>query len=1225
MNKYLLRIFTLVCLGDSLLFALPDSPSVVAGKVQFQHSEQQMHITSASDRSIINWKTFSSELGEVIKIDMPNSSSAVLNRVTSNIPSQIMGMISSNGHVYLINQNGILFGKNTYARVGALTASTLDLSDDLFLSGDEHTFLGHHCASLINKGQLFAQEGDVCLIGPHVVNEGSITCPRGTAALLAGKKIVASPEKHIVICLDPVDSNKIGLEQAGSIHARNVEMIADGHLYGLAIQHSGITHAVGFKEEGGRIHLYAQEGQVEVGASSRVIALSDDGSHEIQILGKNVAVKDNALIDVSAEQQAGKLFIGGGLNGKGLSTAKTAVVESSVRLLSDAKIAGDGGQVVVWSDEDTQFHGFASVRGGCLSGNGGFAEISGTRLDVQGVVDARAPQGKIGTVLFDPTDMEIGPGGNISISVSGLFSKTIRGTASTAHLSIATLNTNLLLANVLVTTASSASGNGDLSLNGDITINATVGTDLTFDVEGDFNLAHNIVFQGLLESSVFTINTVKDFNVTDDVVFDFEGQRIDFNIGRNVNIDGSFEFNDTTFGAGSDCTLTAGQAITFNQQTAIEGFSSFSAEAFGPININAPFSTTQTPSIELITSLPVGGPYETPPVITVSGEGNITTTAGQLLIDSSDDIVLGNFVINASSGDIMLVAAKNVYIGGHENPTILGVNTGTISITALEDVAVTGGYRSGAFAQIGSQGPGVIAQPSPQLLDVNADIQLSIGGSLIVAGGNVNEDAYALIGHGIPNADGGAIQGDIDILFTSLDTGSVLIIGGNKENAFAQIGHLNGSTTNGVTVSGDITNGLGGSVAIPNMLLCRGGFKSGAYALFGHGGKTSPSPDVFSGTMRAQAEDVVILAGTNNQPGTFAAFGFYVDGVEGSSGVSVTSPLVELSGSQNLEIHSQANANASVGARVVTSTLSFATLDVTQMNVATDWLAMRAGVNQINPNEVFLGVFGGSLASLTGENSSTNAISNLSVNVGESFSLEVSNIAEHTQVQGLITNGNIGSSTVNPQLLDFTVEGYALLLSGNNRVAIRSIDQLDFQCGTLQPNSDLMLFASSEGEAFIDCQNITAGSSITSGSDIVLQAVNASNPAYLQVSNVASANALQVIANQSIEVGSQSYIEHQGTGDLTLVVDNAFPTAPDSGPGAFIINANAHVGRLGGGSLRIFTADRAQNTAAGINNFNGQTFVPGPLFVNSQTERWGIYFPNAFIGSNNYAFFYKNN
>ncbi|MBS0621327.1 MAG: filamentous hemagglutinin N-terminal domain-containing protein [Verrucomicrobia bacterium] len=91
------------------------------------------------------------------------------------------------------------------------------------------------------------------------------------------------------------------------------------------------------------------------------------------------------------------------------------------------------------------------------------------------------------------------------------------------------------------------------------------------------------------------------------------------------------------------------------------------------------------------------------------------------------------------------------------------------------------------------------------------------------------------------------------------------------------------------------------------------------------------------------------------------------------------------------------------------------------------------------------------------------------------------------------------------------------------------------------------------------------------------------------------------------------------TGPITLIVDNAFPSPPGIGSGAFNLSANSSISTTS--TLRIFTAEQGQNTILGT--LNGSTFTPGPLFVDSATEQWNTYYPSSF-GGTPYTLFYKN-
>ena len=89
------------------VFSLPSSPEVISGKVAVQSGEKTMQI-EASDKAIINYSDFSLGKYESLEFIQPSTSSSVLNRVTGENPSQILGSIESNGRVFLVNEKGCI-------------------------------------------------------------------------------------------------------------------------------------------------------------------------------------------------------------------------------------------------------------------------------------------------------------------------------------------------------------------------------------------------------------------------------------------------------------------------------------------------------------------------------------------------------------------------------------------------------------------------------------------------------------------------------------------------------------------------------------------------------------------------------------------------------------------------------------------------------------------------------------------------------------------------------------------------------------------------------------------------------------------------------------------------------------------------------------------------------------------------------------------------------------
>jgi len=173
-----------------LALAAPTGGQISAGLGSIAQAGANTTITQSSQNLAINWQSFGIGASEAVNFIQPNASAIALNRVLGQDPSQILGSLSANGQVFILNPNGVLFGKGSQVNVGGLTASTLNISDADFMAGN-HTFSnGGTAGSVVNQGTLTAAQGGyIALLAPEVRNEGVISATLGTALLAAGDKV----------------------------------------------------------------------------------------------------------------------------------------------------------------------------------------------------------------------------------------------------------------------------------------------------------------------------------------------------------------------------------------------------------------------------------------------------------------------------------------------------------------------------------------------------------------------------------------------------------------------------------------------------------------------------------------------------------------------------------------------------------------------------------------------------------------------------------------------------------------------------------------------------------------------------------------------------------------------------------------------------------------------------------------------------------------------------
>jgi filamentous hemagglutinin family protein len=491
---------------------LPAGGIVSAGDAEILQTTNGLDIKQTSQNAIINWSDFSISAGGSVVFN--NGSGATLNRVTGTGISKIDGNLSATGSLYLVNRNGIVIGKDgVISTGGSFIASTLGIKDKDFLDGGNMTFSGENAATIINKGKIGSLGGDVALISRHIRNEGTLEAPEGTVGLAAGREVLlrdaALDDGKFLVRVGDADSS---ITEAGMINAAHAELRAHGgNIYALAGNKGGAINANGTAKAGGRIFLTAGGGKVRISKPARAtrarvspssagnaagnsIAINADivsvagllqaGSTvgtggKIDIGGRDISL-ENASIDVSGATGGGDIRIGGAWQGGdfgALPTADQVSLDEGTLLTASATQAGDGGEVVVWSDSFTRFAGKIEARG-ADTGKGGDAEVSGkAKLAYSGFTDLSAESGAFGDLLLDPY--------NVTISdEAGANSTGTSATGDDSIITVATLEAALAGANVEITTSPSGGTGtqaGDILVADDVNWDADTVLTLTAD------------------------------------------------------------------------------------------------------------------------------------------------------------------------------------------------------------------------------------------------------------------------------------------------------------------------------------------------------------------------------------------------------------------------------------------------------------------------------------------------------------------------------------------------------------------------------------------------------------------------------------------------------------------------------------------------------------------------------------------------------------------------
>lgn len=265
-------------------------------------------INQSTQNAAINWQSFNVGATEAVRFVQPNSNSVTLNRVLGADPSSILGTLSANGKVFLVNPNGILFGQGASVNVSGLVASTLNLTDADFMAGS-YKFAGSSGATLVNQGAINADGGYVALLGANVSNAGVISARLGTVALAAGNAVTLDLAGDGLLNITVTQGAVNALVQNGGLLRADGGQVllsaqSAGSLLQSAVNNTGIIQAQTIESRNGRIMLMGdmQNGTVNVAGKLDASAPNGGDGGFIETSAAHVKVQDTARITTAAAQ-----------------------------------------------------------------------------------------------------------------------------------------------------------------------------------------------------------------------------------------------------------------------------------------------------------------------------------------------------------------------------------------------------------------------------------------------------------------------------------------------------------------------------------------------------------------------------------------------------------------------------------------------------------------------------------------------------------------------------------------------------------------------------------------------------------------------------------------------------------------------------------------------------------------------------------------------------------
>ena len=362
-----LRRELMALMSVTLLHALPAQADMPAGLMPHatqlwsnaaidavRTSANLMTITQTAPKALLNWQQLNLNPGQTLNFDQGgNRSWSALNRIYDANPSVINGNVNADGHIYFINSNGIIFGSNAQINVGSLTASSLDITDDLFNKGVisnpiNASFSGISGYVHVEAGAAInaASGGRVMLLAPEVTNSGVINTPEGQTILAAGKKVYLTKSDDPAGLLVEVDSGGVATN-LGDIVSR----LGNVTLVGLAVNQQGRISASTSVRANGSIRLLARDTVTVTSASTTTGGVTDTTYTQkttnsgVLTLGKNSVTQIEA--EVADKEEILKSQLTDAIGNKVLGVSKVEMSGGVINI--DGSIIAHGGDVSVIS------------------------------------------------------------------------------------------------------------------------------------------------------------------------------------------------------------------------------------------------------------------------------------------------------------------------------------------------------------------------------------------------------------------------------------------------------------------------------------------------------------------------------------------------------------------------------------------------------------------------------------------------------------------------------------------------------------------------------------------------------------------------------------------------------------------------------------------------------------------------------------------------------------
>ncbi|MDI9347337.1 MAG: filamentous hemagglutinin N-terminal domain-containing protein, partial [Methylacidiphilales bacterium] len=383
--------------------------NVQVGQAVVSQVSQSTTITQQSSSVTIHWDSFNIGNTEAVLFNQPSSNAIAINTILDQNPSQVLGSITANGRIVLLNPNGFYFGRNSSVSANTFIAAATSLANATY-DYATNTLSLNASASLADielQGIITTANKTQLIARTITFNQTSSTTSAQSILITATKDIAIHGAIATTAIVGDVDLFAHGsIVGGGSITSGESISVTTNYLSltGAYSTNSNATSTISLSA-----HSILLNNQVTISTANFKLQSTNFAliSATINALTQYYQA-DSSLIFLSAKLFADQILAqeNSGLSLLGTITIgdfKTPTVSiDSTTTISANSTTATGGTILIQAKQEANIDGTITTTS--IYGNGGFIELSAKQINQSSnlKISTLSTYGNNGTILIDP-------------------------------------------------------------------------------------------------------------------------------------------------------------------------------------------------------------------------------------------------------------------------------------------------------------------------------------------------------------------------------------------------------------------------------------------------------------------------------------------------------------------------------------------------------------------------------------------------------------------------------------------------------------------------------------------------------------------------------------------------------------------------------------------------------------------------------------------------------